>query len=119
MLKDLFATDKYAPGSSPFDDEEDICCGKHEFCKKKPTPKVFQQPEYYDDEELDIFKNRSSDSYTTDEIEQFAEIFHTLWESDVPGWIISLQSRCIELPNPLKDEILLFLNPISGNIYHS
>jgi hypothetical protein len=110
-LKNLFA-----PGSddvkNPFASlDSEVCCGKHEFCRKEAMLQAFQNPvEYYDDEELDIFKNRSSDSYSGDEIEQFTEILHTLWEADVPGWINSLQLRGIELPDSLKDEVFLLLD---------
>jgi hypothetical protein len=86
------------------------CCGLHETCEKEllpdsPNPVI----EYYDDDELDIFQGHSSDSYSDAEIEQFREILYTLWASDVPGWIHSLQLRGIEVPDHLKDEVLLML----------
>jgi hypothetical protein len=108
-LKDLFASDTTTARDpfAPLDSE--VCCGRHKYCQKELLAKAAQNPiEYYDDEELDRFKNRPSDSYTEEEIEEFAGILHTLWETDVPGWVVSLQLRGIELPDALKDEVLMF-----------
>ncbi|GHT86599.1 hypothetical protein FACS18947_6560 [Bacteroidia bacterium] len=86
------------------------CCGLHKDCEKERLPDSESQAiEYYDDDELDVFKSRSSDSYSFEEIEQFREILYTLWESDVPGWLYSLQMRGVEIPDNLKEEALLML----------
>jgi hypothetical protein len=86
------------------------CCGLHVVCEKEslpdsPKPEV----EYYDDEELDAFRGYPSGAYSAEETEQFREILYTLWESDVAGWIFSLQLRGIELPDNLKEEACLML----------
>jgi hypothetical protein len=99
QLKNLFASDNSFSGSSS---EEEFCCGKHEICEKSRVIQTFKKTvEYYDDEELDVFKNRSGDSYSDEEVEQFAEIFHTMWKSDLPGWLSSLRARNIQPPNQL------------------
>jgi hypothetical protein len=99
-------TDPFAPL-----DNEKGCCGKHAFCKKKPTAHPAENPiEYYDDEELDQFQNRSADSYTATEAEQFAEVLHTMLKTDIEGWLRSLQRRGIRLPNELREEGLFVLN---------
>ena len=64
---------------------------------------------YYDDEELDVFKGRPSDSYTDEEVEQFSEVLYTLQEVEVAGWLRSLQLRGINLPDALKDEAFLIV----------
>lgn len=109
-LKNLFQPDKKA--SYPLEGkEEEICCGEHEVCEKDLLRKAASQAiEYYDDEELDKFQGRNSDSYDNDDVEMFSEILHTMWESDVKGWLRSLQLRGIELPNQLKDEVILIIN---------
>jgi hypothetical protein len=110
-LKNLFQPDTRPPGDPFAREEPDGCCGQHAFCQKDLLLKAAGHPvEYYDDEELDVFKNRSSDAYTEQEVEQFAEVLHTMLEADVPGWILSLQLRGIELPDSLKEEVLLILN---------
>jgi len=100
-LKNLFESDRSLPGL-PQPEEEEFCCGKHAECKKLSLIRPLQEPiEYYDDEELDVFKNRASDSYTDPEVAQFADILHSMWETDIPGWLISLQRRNIDFPEQL------------------
>lgn len=86
------------------------CCGTHEICEKESLlSAVSKKIEYYDDEELDRYSGRSSNNYTEDEIAEFSEIFYTLQETDVAGWIRSLQLRNISVPDELKDEIILIV----------
>ena len=110
-LKNLFASERdYTQDPFALSDSGG-CCGKHDFCiKNLALPSVQHPVEYYDDEELDVFKNRPSHSYSDEEIRQFAEILHTLWDSDLAGWMHSLRLREIELPDSLKDEVFLSLN---------
>ena len=65
---------------------------------------------YFDDEELDRFRERSSDSYTDDEVEAFAEVLHTMREEEVPEWLESLKRRGILPPDELKEELVFFLS---------
>lgn len=60
--------------------------------------------EYFEDEELDRFRCRSSDSYTDDEAAEFAEVMYTMRPEEVKDWLRSLQLRCVSLPDQLKDE---------------
>lgn len=84
------------------------CCGQHEVCEKDSLlAAVSKEIEYYDDEELDRFATRESDSYTDTEIEEFDEVFSTLRSEDVAGWVRSLQLRGINLPDALKDDVIL------------
>ena len=86
------------------------CCGQHLICEKESLlAAVSKDIEYYNDEELDVFKGRHSDSYSTAEIAEFGEVLYTLRSEEVAGWVRSLQLREIELPDPLKDEVLLIV----------
>lgn len=86
------------------------CCGQHEVCEKESLlAAVSKKIEYYEDEELDRFRGRTSDSYTQEEIEEFEEVMYTMQEVEVAGWSRSLQLRGIELPDPLKDELFLIV----------
>lgn len=76
------------------------------------TPIIKQDIDYYDDEELDAYKGKASDQYTDDEAEEFRNVFYTMQEEDVPGWVKSLQQRELEIPDSLKDEVLLVLREI-------
>lgn len=86
------------------------CCGQHEICEKESLlAAVSKQIEYYNDEELDRFRGRSSDSYTDEEVEEFREVMYTCKEDEVAGWSRSLQLRGVELPDELKDELFLIV----------
>lgn len=84
------------------------CCGQHEVCEKDSLlAAVSRDIEYYDDEELDRFRGRESDDYSDAEIEEFDEVFTTLRSEEVAGWVRSLQLRGVNLPDALKDDVIL------------
>lgn len=62
--------------------------------------------EYFEDEELDVYKGRPSDSYTDEETEQFAEVLETLKPHEVKAWSRSLILRGINMPDGIKDEFI-------------
>lgn len=65
--------------------------------------------EYYDDEELDRFQHRPSDSYTDEEVQQFADVLYSLQPEDAKGWARSLSLRGINLPDVLKDDLFTLM----------
>ncbi len=65
--------------------------------------------EYYDDEELDEFKGRPAESYTDEEVEIFSEVLYTLKPGEAKGWNRSLILRGINIPNQLKDELVMMI----------
>ena len=86
------------------------CCGQHEVCERDSLlAAVSKKIEYYDDEELDRFIGRAPEAYTGDEIEMFRDVFYTMQETDVAGWVRSLQLRGINLPDDIKDEVFLII----------
>lgn len=66
--------------------------------------------EYFDDEELDKFKERQSDSYTDDEAEMFREVLYTMKTEEVKDWCRSLTLRRVNLPDQVKDEVMLIID---------
>lgn len=87
------------------------CCGRHEVCEKDimlaaATGKIV----YYDDEELDAYKGTPSGEYTDEQVDEFLEVFHTMRDTDVAGWMRSLQLRDVNLPDEMKDEVFLFIS---------
>ena len=92
-------------------DVEDMeCCGQHETCEKDSLlAAVSKNVEYYNDEELDRFRGRTSDDYSEAETEEFREVLYTMKEVEVAGWVRSLQLRAIELPDGVKDEVFLIV----------
>ena len=86
------------------------CCGQHETCEKDSLLAVVSKGiEYYNDEELDRFKGLEGDAYSEEEVEEFREVLYTLQETEVAGWIRSLQLRNVNLPDALKDEAFLIV----------
>ena len=86
------------------------CCGQHAVCEKESLlAAVSRQIEYYDDEELDRFKGRAPDAYAEEEIEEFRDILYSMQETDVAGWVRSLQLREVNLPDEVKDEVFLIV----------
>ena len=66
--------------------------------------------EYFDDEELDTFAGRQSDSYDQQEVEQFSDVLHTMRQDEVQAWWRSLTLRGISLPDELKDEVIMLID---------
>lgn len=88
----------------------DGCCGKHAVCEKEQLITASTRPiEYFEDEELDAYRGRVSDSYTPSEVDDFEEVFTTMRPSEVADWVRSLQLRGVELPDELKDEVMMLI----------
>lgn len=86
------------------------CCGQHEVCERDSLlAAVSRKIEYYDDEELDRYTGTAPDAYTPEQEDEFRDIFYTMQETDVAGWVRSLQLRGIALPDNLKDEVFLVI----------
>ena len=91
------------------------CCGQHDVCERDSLlAAVSKNIEYYDDEELDAYQGFSSDEYDEKAIEDFREVLYTMLETDVAGWLRSLQLRNINLPDPIKDEVFLIIEEVKN-----
>lgn len=89
------------------------CCGQHAICENDSLLNCFvEEPDYFDDEELDKYKGHLDADYAPHEVDEFREVFYTLLDEDKPRWVRSLQQREIAIPNQLKDEILLIVNDL-------
>ncbi|MDE6217049.1 phospholipase [Bacteroides sp.] len=86
------------------------CCGQHETCERDSLlAAVSKGIEYYDDEDLDKYIGVSPDSYLPEEEDEFRDVFYTMQDTDVAGWVRSLQLRGIALPDNIKDEVFLII----------
>jgi hypothetical protein len=81
------------------------CCGAHAVCEKA-LKKSAPVAEYFDDEELDLFRGIPPDAYTPDQIETFRDILYTLRPDEVSAWLASIEKRAIALPGQLRQEAL-------------
>lgn len=93
-------------------EESSECCGQHEVCEKTNLINTNLKYEYYDDEELDALSGKDPEDYTDAELAQLREVFETLKEYDVAGWLRSLQLRNIILPEDIKEEALLIVSDL-------
>lgn len=107
---------RHLPEEEPIVNPVDMeCCGQHEVCEKESLlAALSKQIEYYNDEELDRFRGRSSDAFSDDETEEFREILYTMRSDEVAGWVRSLQLRGVEVPDGVKDEVLMIVGERRG-----
>ncbi len=87
----------------------DDCCGSHAVCERDSLLSQTDQIIYFDDEELDTLRGIPCDDYTAEQTAMIENVFYTLREQDVSGWIRSLQLRNIDLPVDLRDQALLIV----------
>ena len=86
------------------------CCGQHEVCERESLlSAVSKEVEYYDDEELDRFRGRAPEDYTEQETEEFQDVLYTMKEEEVAGWARSLQLRGIQMPEEVREEVILIV----------
>lgn len=104
------------PAEQDPETDDDVCCGQHLVCEKDSLMYQGEEIVYYDDDELDAYKGKSADAYTGAEIKDFEEVFYSLLESDMAGWLRSLQLREINLPLQLRDEALMIVSERRQNI---
>ena len=94
------------------------CCGAHEVCENESLLATNAKIVYFDDEELDAFKDREPESYTDEEIAQFDEVFMTLRENELVDWLKSLQLRHVPLPECIKEQALMIISERRNNPVH-
>ena len=86
------------------------CCGQHEVCEKDSLlAAVSKEIEYYNDEELDRFQGVDSSNYDNAAEDEFREVLYTMREDEVAGWVRSLQLRGINIPDGVRDEVLMII----------
>ena len=108
----MYALRRIYGNSSPVADSHDhhdgengVCCGKHSNCEKGYDNSNL----YFDDEELDRFKGMKSEEYTDADIEEFRQVLYTMREEEVENWAHCIETRGIELPHQIREEILMML----------
>lgn len=79
------------------------CCGAHAICEKG-LKKADTHIEYFNDEELDEYKQIPPEDYTDEQIEAFRDVLYTLRQEELEDWLISLEKRGINYPTVLRAE---------------
>ncbi len=85
------------------------CCGAHEVCETDLINKLSEEIIYYEDEELDLYKNFEENDFNDAQIDEFREVLYSLKENEMGGWLRSLELRKIELPSIIKSEVVFML----------
>ncbi|WP_321376267.1 hypothetical protein [uncultured Draconibacterium sp.] len=85
------------------------CCGAHEICEFDQIKADESIIEYYDDEELDEYKNIDENAYSNNQIEEFREVLYTLKTEEIRYWLLSIERRHIQLPAILKSEARMLM----------
>nr|WP_320120097.1 hypothetical protein [uncultured Marinifilum sp.] len=85
------------------------CCGAHEICETDLLNKLSEEIIYYEDEDLDAYKNFEENDYNDEQIDEFREVLYSLKEKEIDGWIKSLDLRKIEMPSVIKSELVFML----------
>ncbi|WP_372752253.1 hypothetical protein [Labilibaculum sp.] len=100
-------TDELTSKSAPEPVEE--CCGAHEVCETDLLLKMSEEIIYYEDEELDVYKNFEENDFNDDQIDEFREVLYSLKENEIEAWLHSLELRHIKLPSIIKSELVFML----------
>ena len=85
--------------------EDGTCCGRHTVC----THGYDNSDLYFDDEELDKFKEKPKEEYSDEDIDEFRNVLYTMNKEEVDQWLKCLSKRRIEVPQQILDEALLIL----------
>lgn len=97
------------------DEAEEECCGQHQICERESLlAAVSKKIEYFDDEELDRFQGKRPEEYTDEEADEFRQVMLSMREDEVAAWARSLQLRGLELPEPVREELLLIVSELRG-----
>lgn len=85
------------------------CCGAHEICEFDAMKVNTEHVEYYDDEELDRYKNINDNDYSENQIEEFRDVLYTLKTDEIKFWLLSIERRSINLPSILLSEARMLI----------
>ncbi len=100
---------KVSPAEEAASARASDCCGAHEICEFDAMKVNESIIEYYDDEELDEYKNINQDAYTGDQIDQFRDVLYTLKTDEIKFWLLSIERRKINLPAVLVSEARMLM----------
>ena len=89
---------------------EDECCGMHIVCERDSlSMRNLEDIVYFEDEELDDYKNYDPTLFKEEDIEKFRDVLLTLLPEDVIPWAQSIQQRGITLPQSIRDELYILI----------
>ncbi len=60
---------------------------------------------YFEDEELDRFRNRKGEDYTQGDVEEWLEVLKTLRKEELAPWQRSIRLRHLSMPPKVEEEL--------------
>ena len=93
----------------PASESLEECCGAHEVCETDLLNKMSEEIIYYEDEELDVYRNFEENDYNDEQIDEFRDVLYSLKEKEIEPWLRSLELRHIILPSTIKSEVVFML----------
>ncbi len=85
-------------------------CGVTCFCDDQSLRRqMSEEIIYFEDEELDTYRDAAPAAYTEADVEAFAEVLATLRPNEVADWLHSLELRGITLPHQLREEATMMM----------
>ena len=88
----------------------DDCCGAHAVCERDSLLTKTDEIIYFDDEELDALSGIPAEEFSDEQRKMLEDVFFTLREQDVAGWIRSTQLRNINLPDDIREQALFIVS---------
>ena len=85
------------------------CCSENALCGKDTLLSHTEKISYYNDEKLEQLKGISRDKLSKSQTALLSEVFYSLDEHDMAGWLRSLQLRRIDLPTEIREQALLII----------
>ena len=84
------------------------CCGGTEcfHAKLKQKPHIV----YFEDQELDRFRQRNGEDYTPGELQEWQEVLQTLRPEEVSAWARSIRLRRLPIPKAILTQLEQQLN---------
>lgn len=86
------------------------CCDEKALCNKDTLLNHSEKITYYSDEKLEQLTGIPKHKLSKTQIALLSEVFYSLNEEDIAGWLRSLQLRRIELTTDLREQALLIIS---------
>lgn len=109
VLAFVFSKFSKSPDKEEVVEPQDDCCGAHEVCDTDLIDKLEAKIIYFEDYELDEYRNFEDEDYTDEHIDLFRDILCSLQTKEIEEWVRSLELRGIILPSIIKSEIVFML----------
>ena len=89
---------------------ESNCCGAQSICQHDTLLNSSNKIAHYNDFELDVLAEISPVDFSNEQLKLLLDVFFSIKENEMAGWLRSLQIRNIQLPVELREQALLIVS---------